>query len=157
MQNQIIVILNEQKIQVNSKEEAQRIADKNQLDLVEVAPNVFKVMDYKKYLYDRKKSQKQQKQQPSKDAQFNTGIADNDLKRKTDDICKWLSGGITVRVMVKLHGREAAHPELGTRITDYIIKTVTEKNLVSEAPKVKLPSADDTFHNITTTLKPARR
>lgn len=153
--NKIMVICDGEKQFVANIKDAQSIANEKGLDLIEVAQNVYKVMDYKKYLYDSKKNAKQQKKQTVKDAQFNFGIAENDLQRKVRDIKKWLSDGCAVRVIIRLHGREASRPELADYIVNAVVNAVTSDKLVSETPKPK--QIDGAHRDIQIMLKPAKK
>ena len=140
MNTEIRVIYDGQSIMVSNLQEAQDLADKHQLDLVEVGDNVYKIMNYSKYLYEQ---QKRSKKQPSKteykDAQFNLGIASLDLQRKINDIEKWLSKGIYVRIIVKLRGREQNRPEMGVALVNAILDTLTERKAIDKKPTINTP------------------
>lgn len=139
--HKIRVVIDNQSIMVDTIEQAQRLADDKQLDLVQVAENVYKVMDYKKHLYTQQKQAKKQNQarQETKETQFNLGIAEHDLQRKVRDICKWLQQGAQVRVMVKLRGREQSRPEIGYAMMKRIIECVQNNGMNIGTPIVKLP------------------
>ena len=55
---------------IYSIQEARRIADEQELDLVEISPNaeppVCKILDYQKYLYQKRKKAKEQKAKQTK-------------------------------------------------------------------------------------------
>lgn len=138
---QIRVIVNNQSIMVDTIEQAQRLADDNQLDLVPVAENVYKVMDYQKHLYTQQKQAKKQNQsrQETKETQVNLGIADHDLQRKVRDICKWLQQGAQVRVIVKLRGRQQSRPELGHAMMQRIMEDVQNNGVNIITPTIKTP------------------
>ena len=138
---QIRVIVNNQSIMVDTIEQAQRLADDNQLDLVPVAENVYKVMDYQKHLYTQQKQAKKQNQsrRETKETQVNLGIADHDLQRKVRDICKWLQQGAQVRVIVKLRGRQQSRPELGHAMMQRIMEAVQNNGVNIITPTIKTP------------------
>lgn len=126
---QIRVILNDESIMVDTIEQAQHIADENQLDLVEVAPNVYKVMNYSKYLYTQKKQAKSHKhtnKHNTKEVQFSLNIAEHDIQRKVTDIVKWLNKGAHVRVVVKLRGREQNRPDAGHQVMNRILDNIKQ-------------------------------
>lgn len=157
MNNQEIrVIFDGQSIMVNNLQEAQDLADKKQLDLVEVGDNVYKIMNYSKYLYEQ---QKRNKKQPSKteykDAQFNLGIAPLDLQRKIRDIEKWLSKGIHVRIVVKLRGREQSRPEMGVTLVNTILDALIENAAIDKRPNINTPQQTG-GRDIIATVKPAK-
>lgn len=151
----ILVIVDGEPIQVETIEEAQQIADEKCLDLIEVSKNVYKIMNHGKYLYDKQKGAKQQKQ-VTKEAQFTISIAPNDLKRKIKDICKWLQHGDNVRVIVKLRGRETQHPEFGMQIMQLIIEDANVQELLIETPNIKKALDASTNGNISAVLKPKK-
>ncbi len=153
---QIRVLVNNQSVMVDTVEQAQYIADEHMLDLVEVAPNVYKVMDYKKHLYDQsKKAKKQSPKTETKEAQFNLGIAAGDLQRKIKDICKWLNAGDNVNVKVKLKGREQSRPELGITLMQKILDGVAEANVSIATPKIKTP-AETGGRDVIALLRPSK-
>jgi translation initiation factor IF-3 len=139
---------------VHTLDEAQRIADEAGLDLVEVSENVYKVMDYKKFLYNRQKAQKKSKQDKHevKECQFTLSIADNDRNRKITDIIKWLNNGNNVRIIIKLRGREAARPEYAVEMMQNTIDTIAETVELPERPKIIKPD-ENGGRNVIATLK----
>lgn len=153
---EIRVIHDGQSIMVNNMQEAQDLADKYQLDLVEVGENVYKIMNYSKYLYEQeKRSKKQPSKTEYKDAQFNLGIASSDLQRKTRDIEKWLAKGINVRIVVKLRGREQSRPEMGVALVNAILDTLLANNAIDKKPNINTPQQTG-GRDIITTVKPIK-
>ena len=151
----IRVVFDNQSVMVDTMEQAQRMADEKELDLVQVADGVYRIMDFKKHQYNQQKLAKKQQQsrQETKEAQFNLGIADHDLQRKIKDICKWLTQGAQVRVMVKLRGREQSRPELGHAMMQKILDGVADAGINVMKPTVKMPEGG---RDITTVLKAAK-
>lgn len=153
--SKIRVIFESEQHMLDTVEQAQNLADEKCLDLVEVAPNVYKIMDYKKYLYNQSKQAKNNKQnkQETKEAQFNLSIGDGDMQRKIRDICKWLKQGCQVRVIVKLRGREQARPELGHNLMQRILTQVLEAGAIASIPTTKFPEGS---RDITAVLKASK-
>lgn len=150
---QIRVVVDNESIMVDTMAEAQTLAEQHNLDLVQVAENVYKLMDYKKYLYSQQKQAKKNQQQSkheTKEAQFNLGIASHDMERKIKDINKWLSQGAQVRVTVKLRGREQSRPEMGRAMMQQIIDKVMCSELSIQTPAIKMPEGG---RDITTVFK----
>jgi translation initiation factor IF-3 len=94
--------------------EALNIASQHELDLVEVNPNgnppVCKIMDYGKYLYEIQKDQKKQSKAHKselKEIRLSFKISDNDLKVKAKRAQEFIAKGDTVRVTLRMRGREA--------------------------------------------------
>ena len=153
--SKIRVVFENQSIMVDTMEQAHNLADEKGLDLVQVAENVYRIMDYKKHQYNQQKQAKKQQQsrQETKEAQFNLGIADHDLQRKVKDICKWLNQGAQVRVLVKLRGREQSRPELGHAMMQRILDGVSEPGVNMVKPTVKMPEGG---RDITAVLKASK-
>lgn len=116
--------------------EALRLANEQELDLVEVGPAakppIAKIMDYGKYIYQKEKKEREQKQPGKSVAQevktvkvgFKTGS--HDLAIRAEQIDKFLAKGHRVRVELTLRGREKAMGALGRQKLEQFIKTVTE-------------------------------
>lgn len=101
-------------------------AEEAHLDLVLIAPTatppVAKIMDYGKYRFDTLKNQKEarkkQKVAEMKGMQISMNIADHDLTFKAKNVRKFLLAGDKVKVVLRMHGRQLAMPELGLPIMD---------------------------------------
>lgn len=99
---------------VLSREDALRVAQEKDLDLIEISPNtnppVAKIMDYGKFQYDLKKKLKASKAKASttetKVVQVKMGTGNHDLELKAKNISKWLSQGNRVKLDLFLRGRE---------------------------------------------------
>jgi len=110
------------------REEALRIAEGFDLDLVEVAPNstppVCRIMDYGKFLYEEHKRQhqakKHQKQVQIKEIKFRPKISIHDYDFKMKHVKRFLGEGNKVKITVMLRGREKQKPELGMKILDRV-------------------------------------
>lgn len=109
-------------------EQALKIAQERQLDLVEIAPNadppVCKIMDYGKFLYSKKKKERvarmQQKQIEVKEIRLRPKTDDHHLGFKIRDARRWLTDGMKVKVRVAFRGREITYPELGREMLQKI-------------------------------------
>lgn len=138
--NKIRVIFEGNSIMVDNLQEAQNLANEHQLDLVEVGENVYKIMNYSKYIYEQqKRAKKQQPKTEYKDAQFNLGIASSDLHRKIRDIEKWLSKGFCVRIIVKLRGREQTRPEMGEALMNTVLDSLVQSGVILSKPNINTP------------------
>ena len=101
--------------------DAQRIADEQNLDLVEIAPNadppVCKVMDYGKYKYEQaikqKAARKNQQRVEIKEMKFRPKIDTGDYETKKGHVMRFLKKGARVKITIMFRGREMAHPEQG--------------------------------------------
>lgn len=106
---------------VYSINDALEIARDLGLDLVEISPNaqppVCKVVDYKKFLYDQKKKQKELKAKASKtvikEIRFGPQTDDHDYTFKKNHAIKFLKEGSKVKAFVFFKGRSILFKEQG--------------------------------------------
>lgn len=97
--------------------EALSLARDRDLDLVEVNPGgkppVCKILDYGKFKYELRKSQKTQKTQAGKlkEIRLTSNIGEHDFNTKIERAKEFFEKGNKVRVTVKLMGREMAFQE----------------------------------------------
>jgi translation initiation factor IF-3 len=117
---------------VVSLNEAFRIAEEQQLDLVEVSPTasppVVKVIDYGKYKYNlQKKAAEAKKKQvviQLKEIQFRPNIEAHDLETKLKKVKGFLEDGDKVKMVMQFRGREMAYREAGLEKFRAILVTV---------------------------------
>jgi len=101
--------------------EAQRMAQEQGLDLVEIQPEarppICKIMDYGKYKYEQSKKQSKSKGAVHEMKEIRLGrsvkIGANDVRIRVDQARKFLMAGHKVMVTQRFRGREMAHKELG--------------------------------------------
>ena len=114
------------------------------LDLLEISPNVVppicKIADFGKYQYDEKKKQKLTKTKvktiETKSLQVKIGTDEHDLELKAKKASEWLAEGHRIKIDLYVVGR-AKYMDfkfLNERL-DRILKLITEKFKVTEAPK----------------------
>ena len=129
---------------VMATRDAQRLADQQGFDLVEVSPNaeppVCKIMDYGKFRYEesikRKQAHKNQKTTQIKEVKFHASVDSNDLAHKLRQIKEFLADGHKVKVTLQYRGRENAHKELGFDLMNRVLADVREIGIVEQAPKL---------------------
>ncbi len=126
-----------------SSRDAQLLAHKEGVDLVEIAANadppVVKIIDWGKFQYQKMKEEAKnrkkarEKQSELKTMKIGLKISDNDLGIKVRKIKEFLEDGDRVKIMVIFRGREMAHKELGQEMVDKIINLIsTEIDVVVE-------------------------
>jgi translation initiation factor IF-3 len=114
------------------------------LDLVEISPNavppIGKITDFGKYQYDEKKKQKVAKAKvktiETKSLQVKIATDEHDLQLKAKKASEWLAEGHRIKLDLFITGR-AKYMDfkfLNERL-DRVLKLVTEKYKVAEAPK----------------------
>lgn len=98
---------------IYSLEEALKIADKLELDLVEISPTavppVCKIIDYQKFLYQQKKREKEKKANSAKivvkEIRFGPQTDDHDFNFKLKHALEFLKEGYKVKAYVFFKGR----------------------------------------------------
>ena len=129
---------------VMTTRDAQRLADQQGFDLVEVSPNaeppVCKIMDYGKFRYEesikRKQTRKNQKTTLIKEVKFHASVDTNDLEHKLRQIKDFLAEGHKVKVTLQYRGRENAHKELGMEVVQKVIQECVSCAIVEQTPRL---------------------
>ena len=124
-------------------EDALRLAQESDLDLVEVAPNsrppVCKLMDFGKFKYEAamkaRETRRNQTNVIIKETKLRPKIAPHDYGTKKGHIERFLKAGDKVKVTIMFRGREQSRPELGYRLLQKLAEDVAELGVVESAPK----------------------
>ncbi len=117
---------------------ALEMAQEEDLDLVEVAPNanppVCKILDYGKYKFEQEKRLRQSKKNQTvvklKEVRMQPKIDSHDLAFKAKHVGSFLQEGNKVKVTIRFRGRELAHTELGRDILIRILDILTEQEIL---------------------------
>jgi translation initiation factor IF-3 len=125
-------------------EEALRLAQDADLDLVEVAPDakppVAKLMDFGKFKYEAaqkiREARKNQVNTVLKTVRFGLKIDDHDYGTKRGQIEKFLKAGDKVKVIVVFRGREQSRPEMGVKLLQKLAEEVNTFGSVESTPSV---------------------
>lgn len=125
--------------------DAQRIAEDQNLDLVEIAPNaeppVCRIMDYSKFKYDQavkaKKARKKQTKIEVKEMKFRPKIDVGDYETKKGHVLRFLNKGNKVKITIMFRGREMAHPEQGLSILERLADDLKDLAVVESQPKME--------------------
>lgn len=126
-------------------QEAQRLADEAEVDLVMIAPTakppVCRIVDYGKFRYEQmrkeKEAKKKQKTVEVKEIRLSPNIDTNDLNTKISAARKFLSKGDKVKVTLRFRGREMAHMANSKHILDDFAQALTEVAVVEKPAKVE--------------------
>ncbi|NLE72804.1 MAG: translation initiation factor IF-3 [Actinomycetales bacterium] len=124
-------------------EDALRLAQEADLDLVEVAPDarppVCKLMDYGKYKYEAdmkaREARRNQANTVLKEIRFRLKIDPHDYGTKKGHVERFLRAGDKVKVMIMFRGREQSRPEMGLRLLQRLADDVAELGFVESAPR----------------------
>jgi translation initiation factor IF-3 len=131
--------------QVMSIQDALKLADKLELDLVEISPNadppVCKIIDYQKYLYQQKKKQKEIKAKAAKvtvkELRFGPNTDDHDYNFKLKHAIKFLEEGAKVRAYVFFKGRSILFKEQGEVLLLRFANDLEEYGKVEQLPRLE--------------------
>ena len=123
-------------------EDALRLAQESDLDLVEVAPDarppVAKLMDYGKFKYEAavkaREARRNQANTEIKEMRFRLKIDEHDYETKKGHVIRFLKGGDKVKVTIMFRGREQSRPEMGRRLLMKLAEDVAEFAIVENAP-----------------------
>ena len=129
---------------VMTKQEALNAAQTQELDLVLIGPQaeppVAKIIDFKKFLYQEEKKQKEArkgvKKSIVKDVNLSLFIADADLERLKNKTIEFVTEGNQVRLNLTLKGREMGKRDMAFELLKTFISGLGEVNL-SKEPKLE--------------------
>lgn len=130
---------------VCSIEEALQIARDMELDLVEIAaqanPPVCRVVDYKKFLYDKKKKEKEIKAKAQKtvikEIRFTPNTDTHDFEFKAKHAEGFLEDGAKLKVYVQFRGRSIVFKDKGFELMEKFIERMGENVKIDQPPKME--------------------
>ena len=130
---------------VMAPEEALRVAQQRELDLVEVAPTasppVCRIMDYGKYRYTQKKKAQESRKKSAaivlKEVKVGSQTSNHDVDFKVGHIRSFLGEGHRVKVSVFFRGRSITHPELGRAMLDRIAEKVSDVATIEQPARME--------------------
>lgn len=130
---------------IYSVAQARRIAEDQDLDLVEIAPNadppVCRIMDYGKFKYDQaikaKQARKNQSKIETKEMKFRPKIDVRDYNTKKKHVLRFLDDGNKVKITIMFRGREMAHPEQGLTILEKLADDLKDVAVIENQPKME--------------------
>lgn len=123
---------------VVSLDKARQIAEEQDLDMVEVAPDarppVVKLMDYGRYRYEQQKKEKEARKRSHtmevKEVQLRPRTDDHDFQVKLKQARSFLEEGNAVNVVVRFRGRELRRPEVGEETLDRMIDSLKDLSTI---------------------------
>ncbi|MDB0051641.1 translation initiation factor IF-3 [Gammaproteobacteria bacterium] len=130
---------------IKSLEDARAAAAEAKLDLVLIAPDadpqVCKIMDYGKHIFDLKKekaaNKKKQRRTQVKEIKFRPGTEIGDYQVKLRNLIRFLEDGDKAKVSLRFRGREMAHQHLGMELVNRIRVDLVEYGTVEQEPKME--------------------
>ena len=126
-------------------QEALKLAQQQQLDLVEISPNadppVCKIIDYNKFLYDKKKKEKEMKAKAKvsevKEIRFTPNTDDHDFDFKSRHAEGFLKDGNKVKAYVQFKGRAIQFKERGELLLLKFAERLQEIGQPEALPKLE--------------------
>ena len=126
-------------------QEALKLSEEVELDLVEIVPNseppVCRIINYGKYLFEQTKkkqaARKKQKQIQIKEIKFRPSTEIGDYQVKLRNLTRFLNNGDKVKVTMRFRGREMVHQDLGARMLERIEADLQNYGVVEQHPKLE--------------------
>lgn len=126
-------------------QEALKMAQQLELDLVEISPQadppVCKIIDYNKFLYDKKRKEKEMKAKSKsaelKEIRFTPGTDDHDFDFKARHAENFLKEGNKVKAYVQFKGRAIMFKERGELVLLKFAERLAELGQVEGLPKLE--------------------
>lgn len=126
-------------------EEARKMADEQQLDLVEISakadPPVCRIVDYSKFKYEQKKKQREQKAKTHKtvlkEIRFSPNTDDHDFNFKVNHAKNFLMEGDKIKAYVHFVGRAIVFKERGADLLKKFIEELDEYGKLEQEPKLE--------------------
>lgn len=124
---------------------ALELAAEEGLDLVEISPKasppVCRIVDYNKFLYERKKKNKEikakSKKSDLKEIRFGPNTDDHDFEFKTKHAIKFLEQGHKVKAYVQFRGRSIVFKDRGELILLKFAERLTDYGALENMPKLE--------------------
>ncbi|HNS41709.1 MAG TPA: translation initiation factor IF-3 [Taishania sp.] len=142
---QIRLVMEGEEPKVMTVREALVLAEEAELDLVEISPNavppVCKLMDYRKFLYNQKKKQKELKAKQTKitikEIRFGPNTDDHDFNFKLGHAKKFLEEGSKVKAYVFFRGRTIVFKDRGEILLLKFAQELAEVGALEQMPKLE--------------------
>ena len=128
-----------------SSYDASKLAESEELDLILINENqdppIVRIEDYKKFLYNLEKAEKEKKKNSVKsiikEIQLSPEISDNDLNTKAKKGLEFLEDGNKIKVVLQLKGRQKATPERGELTMLKFARAVESNGVLEALPKLE--------------------
>lgn len=142
---EVRVVFEGKEPEVMSTSAAIAMADDQDLDLVEISPKatppVCKIMDYKKFLYNQKRKQKELKAKQSKivlkEIRFGPNTDDHDFNFKLAHAKKFLEEGNKLKAYVFFRGRTIVFKDRGEILLLRFAQELADLGTVEQMPKLE--------------------
>ncbi len=131
--------------ELTNLDRALQVAEQYNLDLVEISPDanppVVKVMDFGKFLFEKKKKEKEAKKKQHvinvKELRFRPHTDAHDLEFKTRHARDFLSSGDKVKATVQFRGRDMMYTENGEELLAKLAESLSDVGKVETQPAME--------------------
>ncbi len=147
IQSDYVNVVGEEGLTKMTLDEAIRLAEETGEDVVMVNNSrdipVVKIMEYSKYLYDKKKKEKDNRKksrmssQDTKEIRISDSIAENDIMVKAKNVDRILKDGDKVKITIRYKGRLIRQINEGPEKIKYLVSKVTEEFKIDKEPKIE--------------------
>jgi translation initiation factor IF-3 len=128
-----------------SSYDASKLAESEELDLILInenqVPPIVRIEDYKKFLYNLEKAEKEKKKNSiksvTKEIQLSPEISNNDLNTKAKKGLEFLEDGNKIKVVLQLKGRQKASPERGELTMLKFARAIESSGTLESFPKLE--------------------
>ena len=139
----------EDKPELNGKifpiEEALKIAEELEKDLVEIVPNsdppVCKVIEYSRFLYEQKKREKELKKRQHqivvKEIRLGANTSEHDLEFKIKHAREFIEEGNKVKIWIHFRGRAILHTDRGKALLEKFVEELKDIAKLEVGPKLE--------------------
>lgn len=141
---EVRVVTNDGQIGIMDIDSALKIAEQRDLDIVEISPNseppVCKIMDYKRFKFERDKKRRRARKQQStlslKEIRMRPMISAHDYEFKKRNARKFIDNGDRVKVIIRFRGRELNRDDLGMRVLNRLASELEDIAKIETQPKM---------------------
>src|SRR5690554_3074927 len=142
---QVRLVIEGQEPQIVDTKVALAMAEEQALDLVEISakasPPVCKIVDYRKFLYDQKKKQREIKAKQTKvtikEIRFGPNTDDHDFNFKLEHAKKFLQEGSKVKAFVFFRGRTIVFKDRGEILLLRFAQELADLGVLEQMPKLE--------------------
>ncbi|MBU6280917.1 translation initiation factor IF-3 [bacterium] len=130
---------------VVATDDALRLAQEAEVDLVEVAPTaqppVCRLLDYGKFRYSKQKKEAEAKKKQHvtqlKELRVRPGTDEHDLERQLKKAQEFLTEGQRVKFTLRFRGREMAHQQLGREKLLKVAEQLSDISWIENEPRTE--------------------
>lgn len=125
--------------------QARELAQRQGLDLVEIAPTatppVCRIMDYGKFKYEQDKREREARRNQVhvrvKEVKFHANVEEHDYQTKLRHARDFIREGHRVKVSLYFRGRENAHHELGFEVLNRVMRDCEDIAMPEQVPNLQ--------------------